>query len=95
MEWRLLGQIICVLAVGGNVFAYWIKAVNSSKGHGCTTFGIFRDLRAFAKVIEDEKDLRLQNRYKLILWAFYACVLAGVVTVLMGGPALWWFSHGH
>jgi len=95
MEWERLGKFICVLVVGGNVLAYWIKAINSSKGYGFTPFGIFRDLHTFAKVIEDERDLRLQKRYKLILRAFYVCIFAGVVTVLMGGPALWWFSHSH
>ena len=74
MEGQLLGQLICVLGLGGNILAYWIKAINASKGYGCTTFGVFRDLRTFAKVIEDENDLRLQKRYKLILWAFWAFV---------------------
>jgi len=93
MEWERLGQFICVLVVGGNVLAYWIKAINSSKGHGFTCFGIWRDLRTFAMVIENEKDLRLQKRYKLILRAFYVCVFSGGVTVLMGPAFLMWLCR--
>lgn len=60
-------------------------------GYDVSPVWIGRDLDAVAKIIKNEEDAHLQERYKLILWVFYARVCSAVMTVLgVGFFGLWW-----